>query len=184
MLICIVLIMLSGLVQSFVIYPIEKYYFESSIVEYVSWLYIPRAFHVFVVMLLGFLGLIPLFIGSLVSTFFYSSDLYNNIVTAASVTLAMAFALSVINYVCGRKWHSSAIFRDNTGWVFRIFVAIHLVSSLANTMIRNYLYLPEGQNLTFSCFLGDTFGGVLVIFVFLLFRKRFFNRLKIIDGGT
>ena len=109
----------AGFFQSFVIYPIEKHLFMSEVVEYVSWVYIPRSFHVFVVMMLGMLGLIPVFIGTLALTSICASVLMNNAFSVVSSVSSLAITLLLVNYMRGEKWSASIISTENSDRFFK-----------------------------------------------------------------
>lgn len=173
--------LLIGAFQSYVIFPIEKNIFGSEVVEYVSLLFIPHAFHVFFIMLLGARGIIPIGIGLFLFTFTYSVDLINNTLITISMASSLLVALILMNYICGRKWSSHIMFLEDSGRLFRAFVVISLVSSFINSIMHNYLYVPN-QDLLVHFIVGDTLGAALVALLFVVFRNVIFDKIRSIDG--
>jgi len=158
------------IIQKYVVYPIENFFFQPEITDKASVLYLPQAIRIISFFLLGFSSIVPIFIAQIFTYIFL-----NNIDFIYSIILSIISSSSVVfGFYCFKsikKFNFNASNKIN----WRKLILIGFFASIFNSFFSSF-YLSSFNFKQFDLILslrfivGDTFGVLvgMIIFIFIL----------------
>ena len=168
-LITFVLFIVTFLLHKYLILPLEIFIFSQETIEYASLLYLPYAVRIIAYYILGPIVLIPIFLSQCFTYLvFNNAELMNTVYLSGLSTLSIFLGFRLYELIRKRN-----IFNiDKTVDWKKIIIVGFLVSIFNSTLSSIFISLNTSYNyfyesLNFTYLLGDVFGLVFGMFLFI-----------------
>lgn len=169
----VILLLISFLIQYFVIHPVESLFTDPTSSTIVSYLFLPHGVKAILLALSGPVALIPVFISQFIADLAMGYTSTYSFVSAFESSVAFLLPLVLLNYLVNRNTLSTLRLdvEFNISLV-RIVLFVAVIQAFANSMIRSVIHDDaQLELLSFRYLLGDISGTVAVLALVVLFRR-------------
>ena len=153
--------------QNFIIYPFEKYLFNSAAIEYVSLIFLPHGVKIILYLIYQLRSIIPVFL----ATYIYDFSLPINY-SHFFGSLIGVLAISVSFQLCSYLLNPVSFDNSQKQPLWRLLIVVTIMSSLINAILQSVLasLTFKEYNLNMLFLGGDLIGSFVVIILVIYFR--------------
>jgi len=167
------LIVVVWVVQTQLIYPLERTLLDPSWVEVASMLFLPAGFKVIIAVIMGWMAAPAILFSTIFGMWLHTDDLLFSTHFSVISTVSLYIPILLIRYLRG-GFQGVDTTKESTS-LFRTAVVVTVIAAMLNAFFSTVLYgnsAPLGIWLRFL--IGDLLGTVTVVGLVVLFRQSIY----------
>ena len=167
------LIAVIWVLQTQIIYPLERTLLDPSWVEVASTLFLPAGFKVIIAVIMGWMALPAILFSTIFGMWLHTDDLLFSSQFAIESTVSLYIPILLIRFL--KSGYQGVDTTKESVSLFRTAVVVTIVAALLNAFFSTVLYgtsAPLGIWLHFL--IGDLLGTVTVVGLVVLFRQSIY----------
>lgn len=167
------LIAVVWVLQTQIIYPIERTLLDPSWVEVASTLFLPAGFKVIIAVIMGWMAAPAILLSTIFGMWLHTDDLIFSAHFAVESTLSLYLPILLIRFLKGASQGVDTTKESMS--LFRTAVVVTVIAALLNAFFATVLYgtaAPLGIWLHFL--IGDLLGTITVVGLVVLFRQSIY----------